>query len=141
MSGYLTFGIGCGSDADERGGELTLEDSSSDSVGYLRGGVRCLIRGGKGGSIFEISAGFHGPSMRISAFNAFEDNKGAIKLAVNKHASRRTWHVDVKHHLVRDACEAGKIRVVYVSTGSARGLVYQAARQTKVLQACKDTSQ
>ena len=28
------------------------------------------------------------PSMRIGAVNVFEDNDGAIKLAVNKHASR-----------------------------------------------------
>ena len=56
------------------------------------------------------------PSMRISAVNVFEDNKGAIKLVVHKHASRRTKHIDVKHHLVRDACDAEKVRVVYVRT-------------------------
>ena len=50
--------------------------------------------------------------MRIGAVNVFEDNEGAIKLAANKHASRRTKHVDVKHHLVRDACDAGNVRLV-----------------------------
>ena len=44
----------------------------------------------------------------------YDDNEGAIKLATNKHSSRRTKHIDVKHHLVRDACDAGKVRVVYV---------------------------
>ena len=53
------------------------------------------------------------PSMRIGAVNVFEDNEGAIKLAANKHATRRTKHIDVKHHLVRDAGDAGKVRVVY----------------------------
>ena len=54
------------------------------------------------------------PSMRVGAGNVFEDNEGAIKLATNKHASRRTKHIDVKHHLVRDASDARKVRVAYV---------------------------
>ena len=56
------------------------------------------------------------PSMRIGAVNVFEDSEGAIKLAVSKHACRRTKHINVRHHLVRDACDAGKVRVVYVRT-------------------------
>ena len=54
------------------------------------------------------------PSMRVGAVNVFEDNEGAIKLATNKHASRRTKHIDVKHHLVRDASDAQRVRVAYV---------------------------
>ncbi|CAM9832049.1 unnamed protein product, partial [Ascophyllum nodosum] len=57
---------------------------------------------------------FMEPSMRVGAVNVFEDNEGAIKLATNKHASRRTKHIDVKHHLVRDASDARKVRVAYV---------------------------
>ena len=49
--------------------------------------------------------------------NVFEDNKGAIKLATNKHASRSAKHIDVKHHLVRDASNARKVRVAYVRSG------------------------
>ena len=52
-----------------------------------------------------------GPSMRVGVF---ENNGGAIKLATNKHASRRIKHIDVKHHLVRDASDARKVRVAYV---------------------------
>ena len=59
---------------------------------------------------------FMEPSMRIGAVNVLKDNKGAIKLAVNKHFSRRIKHIDVKHNLVRDACNAGKLRVVDVKT-------------------------
>ena len=55
-----------------------------------------------------------GPTMRIGVVNVFEDNEEAIKLATNKHASRRTKHIDVKHHLVRDASDARKVRVAYV---------------------------
>ena len=57
---------------------------------------------------------FMEPSMRVGAVNVFEDNEGAIKLATNKHASRGTKHIDVKHHLVRDASDARKVRVAYV---------------------------
>ena len=57
-----------------------------------------------------------GPSMRVGAVNVFEDNEGVIKLATNKHASRRTKQFDVKHHLVRDASDARKVRVAYVGS-------------------------
>ena len=53
-------------------------------------------------------------SMRVGAVNVFEDNEGTIKLATNKHVSRRTAHIDVKHNLVRDASDARKARVTYV---------------------------
>ena len=32
-----------------------------------------------------------------------EDNEGAIKMAISRFSSRRTRHVDVKHHIVHDA--------------------------------------
>ena len=57
---------------------------------------------------------FMEPSMRVGAVNMFEYNEGAIKLATNQHASRRTKHIDVKHHLVRDVSDARKVRVAYV---------------------------
>ena len=57
---------------------------------------------------------FMEPSMRVGAVNVFEDNERAIKLATNKHASCRTKHIDVKHHLVRNASDARKVRVAYV---------------------------
>ena len=52
--------------------------------------------------------------MMIDAINVFGDNEGTIKVAVNKHASFKTKHIDVKHHLARDACDKGKVRMVYV---------------------------
>ena len=54
------------------------------------------------------------PSMRVGAVNVFEDNEGGVELATNKYASRRTKHIDVKHHLVRDLSDARKVRVAYV---------------------------
>ena len=49
-------------------------------------------------------------SVRVGAVNVFEDNERAIKLATKKHARRRTKHIDVRHHLVRDASDARKVR-------------------------------
>ena len=57
---------------------------------------------------------FMEPSMTVGAVNMFEDDEGAIKLATNKYASRRTKHNDVKHYLVRDASDARKVRIAYV---------------------------
>ena len=57
---------------------------------------------------------FMKPSLRVGAVNVFEDNEGTIELATNKHASCRTKHINVKHHLVRDASDARKVRVAYV---------------------------
>ena len=56
---------------------------------------------------------FMKPTMRVGAVNVFEDNEGAIKLATNKHASRRTKYIDVKHHLVKDSSDARKVRIAY----------------------------
>lgn len=56
------------------------------------------------------------PTVRTGAVNVFEDNEGTIKLANYKHASRRTKHIGVKHHVVRDAPDADNVRVVYIST-------------------------
>ena len=57
---------------------------------------------------------FMEPSMRVGVMNVFEDNEGGIKLVANKHASRRTRHIDVKHQLVRDASDTRKVTVAYV---------------------------
>ena len=46
-----------------------------------------------------------------------EDNEGAIKMATNRFSSRRTRHVDVKHHIVRDAVESGVVRIHYAKSG------------------------
>ena len=47
-----------------------------------------------------------------------EDNEEAIKMVTNRFSSRRTRHVDVKHHIVRDAVESGGVvRIHYVKSG------------------------
>ena len=46
-----------------------------------------------------------------------EDNEEAIKMVTNRFSSRRTRHVDVKHHIVRDAVESGIVRNHYGKSG------------------------
>ena len=45
-----------------------------------------------------------------------EDNEGVIKMAENRFSSRRIRHIDVEHHMVRDAVDGGLIRVEYVKS-------------------------
>ena len=54
------------------------------------------------------------PTLRSCTISIMEDNQGTIKMANNKHGSRRTRHIDVKHHIVRDAVEERLVRIVYV---------------------------
>ena len=54
------------------------------------------------------------PTLRSCTVSIMEDNQRAIKMANNKHSSRRTRHIDVKHHIVQDAVEEGMIRIVHV---------------------------
>ena len=45
-----------------------------------------------------------------------EHNKGAIRITENSLSSRQTRHIDVKHHMVRDAADGGIIRVEHVKS-------------------------
>ena len=74
--------------------------------------------------------------MRIGAVDVFKDNVGTNKLAVNKHAHLRTEHVGMKHRMVRDACDAGKVRVVYLRMEDKHETFSQV-----VLQAYEDSPQ
>ena len=40
------------------------------------------------------------PTLRSCTISIMEDNQGAIKMANNKHSSRRTRHIDVKHRII-----------------------------------------
>ena len=42
-----------------------------------------------------------------------EDKQSAICLAKNQSIHGRTKHIDIKYHFIRDAVEAGKIKLVY----------------------------
>ena len=46
----------------------------------------------------------------------YQDNQGSIAMAKNAIISRRTKHVDIKYHYVREMIEAGQIRLEYIPT-------------------------
>ena len=58
------------------------------------------------------------PSLESNPVDIVEDNQGATKMANNRHPSKR--HIDIKHHLIRDAVDEGKVRVTYVNTENQR---------------------
>ncbi len=46
----------------------------------------------------------------------FEDNQGAIHLASNPGHHKRTKHIDIRHHYLRDVVANGDIKLTYVPT-------------------------
>ena len=82
------------------GGQLVVDNASSDVTRYLRGGVHCLIRGGRGSSSFETGS--------TEFYGTVDDGPVFIM--------GRIKHIDVRHDPVRDACDAGEVRVVCVTT-------------------------
>ena len=45
-----------------------------------------------------------------------EDNQGAIAMAINPVGHKRTKHIDIKHHFIREAVQAGSINLSYCPT-------------------------
>ena len=58
----------------------------------------------------------------------YEDNTATIKIAQNATALKRTKHIDIRHHFIREHVENGTIKVVHVSTAEQRADI-----MTKVL--------
>lgn len=44
------------------------------------------------------------------------DNNGAIKLANNPEFHKRTKHIDIRYHFIRELVESEQIRIIYVNT-------------------------
>ncbi|KAG5864215.1 hypothetical protein JTB14_031796 [Gonioctena quinquepunctata] len=44
------------------------------------------------------------------------DNQSAIKLANNPEFHKRTKHIDIKYHFVREASENGVVKIDYVES-------------------------
>jgi hypothetical protein len=50
------------------------------------------------------------------AIKVYEDNQGCIALAENPVFQKRSKHIDIRYHFVRERVEMGDIKVEYVST-------------------------
>lgn len=46
----------------------------------------------------------------------FTDNQNALKLTLNPIFHKRTKHIDVRHHFVREAVANGSIEIKYLKT-------------------------
>ena len=93
------------------GGQLIFEAASSDVIRYLGGEVYCLIKGGRETSSFETrSAEFYGTVHEDPTCSSY----GRIK------------HIDVRHDLVRDACDAREVGLVCVKS-SVRRYTYKSS--------------
>ena len=58
----------------------------------------------------------------------YEDNRAAIKIANNPTSQKRTKHIDIRHHFLREHIENGLIELISVSTAEQRADI-----MTKVL--------
>ncbi|CAN0050750.1 unnamed protein product, partial [Ascophyllum nodosum] len=64
-----------------------------------------------------------------------EDNERAIKMATNRLSSRRTRHVDMKPHIVRNAVESGGVvQIHYVKSGKQHADVLTKALDVKTFE-------
>ena len=50
------------------------------------------------------------------ATTIFSDNQGSIKLSKNPESHRRTKHIDVRYHYIRERVNEGTLLLDYVST-------------------------
>ena len=62
-------------------------------------------------------------TLRICTISIMEDKRGVIKMASIKHSSRRTRHIDFKHHIVRVAVEGALVRIVYVRSKEQHSVI------------------
>ncbi len=55
--------------------------------------------------------------INMKTITVYEDNVGAINLAENWASTKRTKHIDVRHHYVRELVENGIINIKHISSG------------------------
>ncbi len=48
----------------------------------------------------------------------YEDNQGAIALANTRRHKRRTKHIDIRYHFVRNKCDQGLVEFLFCPTKS-----------------------
>lgn len=72
----------------------------------------------------QITGGKHGPVI------IYVDNKSAIDLAKNPVFHRRSKHIDIRYHFIRECVERGEIVIKHISTEEQRADVLTKALST-----------
>ena len=60
--------------------------------------------------MFDLEVNIQGPT------EILEDNQGSIAMAKNPVGHKRTKHIDIRHHFIREAVHAGTISLTYCPT-------------------------
>lgn len=56
------------------------------------------------------------PEREVGCTTVFEDNEGAIYLAINPAITPNSKHIDIRHHFIRERVERGEFKIVHVPT-------------------------
>nr|BAP68993.1 RxLR effector candidate protein [Hyaloperonospora arabidopsidis Emoy2] len=64
----------------------------------------------------KVFLGELGEMTSDEAIKMFEDNQGSIALAKNPEFHKRTKHIDIRYHFVREKVESGEVILEYCST-------------------------
>ena len=81
---------------------MALDDARGEVIRDLGGGAHCLIRGGRRSSSFETGS--------AEVYGTVDEDPTCSS------EGRISYYIDMIHNLVRDACDARKVRVVCVKT-------------------------
>lgn len=54
--------------------------------------------------------------INLESIRMYFDNQGAGALSVGEGFQRRTKHIDVRHHFIRDCISSGQINISYTPT-------------------------
>ena len=57
-----------------------------------------------------------GEDLSVNALKVYEDNQGAIALAKNPEFHKRTKHIAIRYHFVREKVEDGHVAIEYYPT-------------------------
>jgi hypothetical protein len=119
---YITVGEDSGAITSYAGKQTECVSSGASESEYV-----ALARGLKKAvhiRRFLHSLGF----AQTQPVTCFEDNMSAIKLAQAPAVSRKSKHIHVRYHLVRDYVKAGIVRMVFTPTDNMHADIFTKAR-------------
>ncbi|CAM9442164.1 unnamed protein product, partial [Sphacelaria rigidula] len=133
LVGYPTFGVRSSVHAGRRRHQLVLPGTEAHCFVYIRFGVHCARRRNQRAALPQTVKYFMAPPAE-TGIPLHENNQGAIRRANNWLNSRRTRHIDVKHHVVGDAVDSSIIRVEYVNSAEQHADILTKALNAKAFE-------